>query len=245
MRIGNFLCPNKFRYARRKLRGPKVEILDIGCGNNSPTFTKRWFPNCGYSGVDVARYNNTDEDVKAMDAFYPVGLDGTGYSAIPDCSFDYIILNHVVEHMENAEPILSTLCSKLRPGGYIWIAFPSHRSLWLPSAKGSLHFCDDDTHVFIPDVREVSNILLRHKVRIVRAGRSHDPIRWLIGAAVLPIALLRRVITGRLSSVGLWYVMGFEDCVLGQRRPVDDLNASINSAFPSHTDGGMEGPRAG
>src|ERR1700733_5465731 len=137
------VCPTKFLYIRRRIAGPGLRILDVGCGNNSPSTTKQWFPGCHYSGVDVERYNNNDDDLAAMDAFYPVGVDGSGYSAIPDSSFDLILLHHVVEHMPKPEPILKSLCSKLKPGGYIWVAFPSLRSLSLPPAsQWTLQFCD-------------------------------------------------------------------------------------------------------
>lgn len=109
-------CPMKFQYVRRKLSLPSLRILDIGCGNNSPTATKRWFPGCHYAGADIQRYNNSDKDVAAMDAFYLLGADGSGYSAIPDGSYDFVILNHVVEHIAEPAPIVATLCSKLKPG---------------------------------------------------------------------------------------------------------------------------------
>lgn len=213
------VCPTKFLYARRRLSSKSPRILDIGCGNNSPSTTKRWFPDCHYSGADIAQYNNSEQDIAAIDTFYPLGLDGSGYSVIPDKSYDFIILHHVIEHMESPAPILATICSKLKPGGYIWIAFPSLRSLSLPSAEGTLQFCDDPTHVHVPEIREISNILLTNGVKILNAGRSRDFVRTLIGVAILPLAFLRRLLTGRMSSKGLWYVLGFEDHVFGQRRP--------------------------
>lgn len=211
------VCPTKFLLVRRRLSIQQPRILDIGCGNNSPSTTKHWFPGCHYSGADIAQYNNNEQDIAAIDTFYPLGLDGSGYSVIPDKSYDFIVLHHVVEHMEHPEPILATICSKLKPGGYIWIAFPSLRSLSLPPAEGTLQFCDDPTHVRVPEVREVSNILLANDVKVLNAGRSKDFIRTLIGAAILPLAFLRRLFTGRMSSKGLWYVLGFEDHVFGQR----------------------------
>jgi SAM-dependent methyltransferase len=153
-----------------------------------------------------------------MDAFYLVGADGSGYAAIPDRNYDLIVLHHVIEHMKNAEPILTSLCSKLRPGGYIWIGFPSVRSLAMPSAaEGTLQFCDDETHVYVPGVREVSNILMGHGIKVLHAGRTRDLVRTLVGILVLPWAVLKRVFTGRFSVYGLWYVLGFEDHVFGQR----------------------------
>jgi hypothetical protein len=73
-----------FLYARRKLSGHGVRILDIGCGNNSPVTTRRWFPGSHYSGVDIQRYNLNDQGLAAMDTFYLLDPDGEGYSAIPD-----------------------------------------------------------------------------------------------------------------------------------------------------------------
>jgi len=58
-------CPMKFRFVRGKL-APGARILDIGCGNNSPTVTKKWFPGCHYAGADIQRYNNSDADLAAI-----------------------------------------------------------------------------------------------------------------------------------------------------------------------------------
>jgi SAM-dependent methyltransferase len=93
-------CPMKFRYVRRYLNASSIHILDIGCGNNSPSLTRRWFPGCHYTGADIQRYNLDKADDAAMDAFYVLGADGSGYEAIPDSSYELVILNHVLEHME-------------------------------------------------------------------------------------------------------------------------------------------------
>lgn len=218
MHISNIFCPMKFLFARRHLAGAGLRILDVGCGNNSPTTTKHWFPGSSYAGADIERHNNDDADMSAMDVYYQVGVDGSGYDAIPDGEFDFVILNHVVEHMSAPEPILAKICQKLKPGGYIWIAFPSVKSLSLPSGEGTLQFCDDFTHIRLPDVREVSNVLLANQVKVLHAGRSRPFTRTMIGVALLPWAFLRRLLTGKLSGKGLWYILGFEDHVFGQRR---------------------------
>jgi hypothetical protein len=48
--------------------------------------------------------------IAAMEAFYPLGVDGSGHSAIPDSSYDFILLHHVVEHMPVPAPILTVIC---------------------------------------------------------------------------------------------------------------------------------------
>lgn len=208
----------KFRYVRGRLPAAP-RILDIGCGNHSPTLTRRWFPTCTYAGADIQQYNNSEADLAAMNAFYPVGADGSGYDAIPDGSFDLVLLNHVVEHMADPAPILAALCRKLAPGGLIWIAFPSLRSLSLPhSVDETLNFCDDPTHIRVPDVREIANILLAHGVGILHAGRSREGLLTALGDIVkLAKRLLNRALTGKFSGRGMWYILGFEDHVLGRR----------------------------
>jgi SAM-dependent methyltransferase len=218
LRIALHICPTKFLYARPRIAQTAIRILDIGCGNNSPSTTKHWFPGCHYTGADIEHYNNTNENLAMMDEFYLLGTDGSGYDAIPSASYDLIILHHVVEHMRDPLPILADICGKLKPGGYIRIAFPSRRSLGLPSGEGTLQFCDDPTHVHVPDLREIANLLLSHGVKVLHAGRSRSLVREALGLAVLPWALLRKLLTGRLSGKGLWYILGFEDHVFGQRR---------------------------
>jgi ubiquinone/menaquinone biosynthesis C-methylase UbiE len=217
MRIATFVCPVKFKLARKRLHGKQPRILDIGCGNYSPSTTKKWFKGCFYVGADIQEYNLNENDVRCMDAFYKLGADGSGYDQIPDESFDFVIMNHVIEHMPDALDTLNSICRKVKPGGFIWIAFPSEKSLAFPPAVDSLNFCDDPSHIWIPSIRDVSNNLLRQGLKIVHAGRSRDFPREAIGLVMLPVAYLRRALTGALSSKGLWYIMGFEDHVFGQK----------------------------
>jgi SAM-dependent methyltransferase len=217
MILGRFVPPMRFKFPLRVLKGAGIKVLDVGCGNDSSLATKHWFPDCYYCGVDIQRYNSSDAAEAAMDEFYQVGVDGSGYEAIPDASFDLIIMSHVIEHMKDPWPILELICRKLKPGGYIWVAFPSVRSLAFPSAKGSLNYCDDDTHVRIVDVKDVSNRLLDSGVRVMHAGRSHDAIRTLVGLAFMPAVFVRRALGLSFRGPRVWYVYGFEDHVFGRR----------------------------
>jgi SAM-dependent methyltransferase len=212
-------CPMKFRFVRGKLPAG-ARILDIGCGNGSPSLTKRWFPGCYYAGADIQRYRMDAADDAALDAFFPLDADGEGYDAIPDASFDFVILNHVIEHMADPKPIVAKLCGKLRPGGSIWIAFPSVRSLALPhSVDETLNFCDDPTHVHVPDLREIANVLLANGVKVLHAGRSREGLLTTLGDLLkLGKRVVKKLFTGRFSGRGMWYVLGFEDHVFGQRK---------------------------
>jgi hypothetical protein len=82
-----------------------------------------------------------------------------------------------------------------------------------------LHFCDDPTHVYLPGIREVANILLANGVKVVHAGRSREGfLTTLADVTKLIKRYMRKIVTGRFSGRGLWYILGFEDHVLGQRR---------------------------
>ncbi len=218
-------CPMKFRRVRGRLArsaaGPSPRILDIGCGNGSPTLTKRWFPGCHYAGADIQRYRLSDADMAAMDEFYQLGADGSGYDAIPEAGYDFVILNHVIEHMREPAPIVAKLCGKLKPGGYFWIAFPSRRSLRLPHSEDeTLNFYDDPTHIYLPDAREIAGILEANGVDVLHAGRSREGFRTTLADVVkLGKRLVRKLLTGRFSGRGMWYLLGFEDHVFGRRRP--------------------------
>ena len=218
MRLGDIYTPVKFKFARKHFKNLPIAILDIGCGNHSPSLSKRWFPRSTYHGADIQEYRLNAADHAAMDRFYLVGADGkSGYDDIPDGTYDFIIMNHVIEHIREQSSAIRTACRKLKPGGIIWVAFPSPRSLNFPSAVGTLNFCDDPTHVRVCDVMGVANMLLDNDVRVIKGGRSEDLIRFFAGLVVLPAAIWTRLRTGKIQVHGLWYLFGFEDRVIGRK----------------------------
>lgn len=218
--FGQIFPPNKFRHALKHLQGVRrPRILDIGCGNKSPSITKHWFPDSEYHGVDIVEnYNISVEDKKAIDRFIKVTIEGGGYDQIEDSSYDLLIMSHVIEHMNDPMPTLQMLVRKIRPGGMIYLAFPSERTLGLPNAIDSLHFSDDSTHIFLPSVRDCVNLLLGNQFRIVFGGTSRNPARWIIGLCLAPVRLTRKLLTGKMSARGLWYFYGFESSVVAVKR---------------------------
>jgi hypothetical protein len=90
----------------------------------------------------------------------------------------------------------------------------------LPSSiDETLQFCDDPTHIYVPDVREVANILLSRGVKVIHAGRSREGLLTTLKDLIrLSRKNLMRLTTGQFSGKGMWYILGFEDHVFGQRR---------------------------
>jgi hypothetical protein len=62
-------------------------------------------------------------------------------------------------------------------------------------------------------------VLLANGVKVLHAGRSREGFFTRLGdLAKLLKRLLKKMMTGKFSGRGLWYLLGFEDHVLGQRR---------------------------
>jgi SAM-dependent methyltransferase len=217
--VRRFIMPVKFKRFYATHRHRSFKLLDVGCGNHSATSTKRYFPDCIYYGLDRDNYNNDERDFALMERFFRIDLESARLDALPEGFFDVIVCSHVIEHLRNGVAVVGALGSKLAPGGRIYVEFPSVASLNLPSMPGTLHFCDDATHVRLYSVIEVCNALLDAGLRIVAAGRRRDPLMtWLFPVYFLAGIWRYR----RITSFGLWDPLGFADFVYAERSPPGD-----------------------
>ena len=191
----------------------KIKLLDVGCGNRSPSITKMLFPDVEYYGVDKQFYNLSTEDIEILEnKFYKIDLENQSNlldKALPDDFFDFIILHHVIEHIRNGLEVLDILSQKLNIGGGIYIEFPSVKSLGLPSMKGTLQFCDDPTHIRLYTIPEVANVLLARGFKIIKAGRRRNILRVLSFPLILPVYLL----LDKPVAGAFWDILGFADFV--------------------------------
>ncbi len=191
----------------------KFTLLDVGCGNHSPSRAKYFFPDVEYYGVDKDVYNNDEQDLQIMKSFYRKNLEKDPLTDIPNDFFDVILFCHVIEHLDNGLEVVEQLSRKLKKGGRIYIEFPSIKSLSLPSMGGTLNFCDDATHKRVYDLKEVANALLQNNCRIIRGGRRKN----LLGIAMTPVTVLNAWLRGWALAGALWDFFGFADYVYGQR----------------------------
>jgi len=193
-------------------------MLDVGCGDHSPTLTKRWLRDVVYHGVDRAVYNNDERDLAAMDRSFTLDLAEAELDEIPDGEYDAVVFCHVIEHLPNGLDVLAALCGKLAPGGVIYVEFPSPRSLWLPSARGTLNFWDDPTHVRVYDRDEIARVLVERGVEVLARGRSRDHLKAMVGLATLPLQALAWLRFGKLDGRwGLADLTGFAEYVYGRK----------------------------
>jgi SAM-dependent methyltransferase len=217
--LARAFMPVKFRKIYREYRGREFNYLDVGCGNHSPSRTRKWFPGCSYYGIDLDEHKNDEEDFSQIVQFFKIDLrrETEKLAGVPDNFFDVIMMSHIVEHLDNGLDVIGILLNKLKEGGKIYIEFPSERSLSLPHMHGTLNFCDDPTHIRIYGIAEVANLLMAGNLRIIRAGRRRDPVRMLATPFGLLYHFLRR---GKLVGGALWDIAGFADYVYAEKPPV-------------------------
>jgi 2-polyprenyl-3-methyl-5-hydroxy-6-metoxy-1,4-benzoquinol methylase len=101
-----FVFLNKFikNYSKDKIR-----VLDVGCGNRSPSITTSLFPKIEYFGLDKEDYNLTIEDKRILEnRYFHVDLENLSEldRLLPDDYFDFIIMAHVIEHTTRGIEIL-------------------------------------------------------------------------------------------------------------------------------------------
>ena len=165
--IGWFEFPHRLLAVRSAVRRPGAQLLDAGCGNHSPSVTKRFFPDVEYSGIDNSDWNRDVGDAAAIDHFYELSLDDEAVLAkVPDDRFDAVVCSHVLEHLQDPTMTANALVRKLRPGGLAYFEVPSPRTVDWPHAKdgwwgirGCLNFYDDPTHVAPVDLADIASSL--------------------------------------------------------------------------------------
>lgn len=203
--------------AFRDLYCQPVTILDVGCGNHSPSITRHWFPGSTYYGLDLTARHHDRADLAAMDGFFEIDLERDSLDSLPNGRFDIIIMAHVIEHITNGETVVQDLAKKLKTGGRIYIECPSDRSLTLPSAEGTLNFYDDPGHVRQYSLPELIRACESAGLAVRRAAVRRDKIWMAIGLLFIPkhiYSLLRR---RKLFGPALWDLLGFAHFVTAQK----------------------------
>ena len=217
-----FTKPVRLDYLHLWLKKAGTKVLDIGCGNHSPTLTKAYYPHCRYYGLDTSRtYGLDGNDFRNMEEFYEIDLSKpAGLNRLPDEFFDCVILSHVIEHLENGEEIIIGLLKKMKTGGIVYVESPSPRSLVLPYMKGSgfsgtLNFYDDPSHVKIYERSAVEWLLQENHCTIVNSGIRRSWKRILF----FPLYFLGSLIVYRSIIGGIfWDLTGFAYFIIAKKR---------------------------
>ncbi len=208
------VLPPRFRFFRNRLKDKEFTLLDIGSGSGSPSKTKQYFPHCRYFGVDVTNYRNSEEDYNLMEKFYQKDLTKLEFDDIPNDFFDVIMMSHVMEHLHNGDEVLKKMLPKLKPGGCIYIEYPGIKSTRLPSMRDTLNFYDDQTHVRIYSIGEITGILETAGLSVKRSGTR----RYLPYLLFTPITMITQTLKlGYLPGGVFWDLLGFAEYVYAVR----------------------------
>lgn len=212
-RIASILRP------RRKLDflyrlPPRFEILDVGCGSNSPYLVKSHFPDCTYTGIDIADYrqskpNLADHYLLVEPDQFPTGIRSLGNT------FDAVISAHNLEHCNDRNDTLEAMMGALKRGGRLYLSFPSEASVNFPSRLGCLNYYDDPTHQSIPpNFGEIADRLRKNGFSILYSARQYQPPLFR-AVGLLSESLSRR--RGRRME-GTWEYYGFESIIWAQKQ---------------------------
>jgi SAM-dependent methyltransferase len=208
--------PSKFVRLKKEFGNKAFTLLDAGSGNKSATDFKYYFPNGTYHGIDLVKdYNYAPEDFAKMDGFYQMDLTKLEYDEIPDNHFDAILMAHIIEHLHNGDEVLRKIAPKLKKNGVIYIEYPGQKSTTLPSRKGTLNFYDDDTHVRVYSVPEVSEVLSDSGFEVLSGGTRRS---WK-NILMMPIKFVHnRIKYGYVMASVYWDWYGFAEYVWARKK---------------------------
>jgi SAM-dependent methyltransferase len=191
-----------------------ADVLDVGCGNDSPYLFKRVRSDIRYVGLDVGDYNQAHAPDEFADEYLLVPADGF-LAAIQQrrSQFDAVVSSHNLEHCAQPDEVVTAMALALRPGGRIFLAFPAAATVNLPSRLGTLNFFDDTTHIRPPDFQAVLDLLKAEGVAIdFAAERCRAPVMTLVGLINEPMSRFRKKVMR-----GTWALYGFETVIWGTK----------------------------
>ncbi|MFA5882555.1 MAG: class I SAM-dependent methyltransferase [Acidimicrobiia bacterium] len=160
---------------------PPGALVDYGCGG--PAFldqarTRGWATTIG---VDM----NPGVVARVADAGHRGVLAGDFGDAVADGSLAVVRLNHVLEHLYDPVEALSTIRSKVAPGGTVHIAVPNGASVWAALFRSDW-FNSDPRHLVqyapaqlrrLAALAGFSDVLIVHEVITKDIARSWGYVR--------------------------------------------------------------------
>jgi SAM-dependent methyltransferase len=176
----------------QSINNSNPSVLDVGCGNDSPSLIKSILPSCVYTGIDVSDYNQTKTNV--ADNYILVSPDVFSDEILKmSNSFDVVLSSHNLELCNKREETLIAMIKALKPKGRLYLSFPSEKSVEFPSRQGTLNYYDDNTHKDLPPSYEkVLEILKENNMSVLYSTISHKPfLPWLIGCLTEPISKIK------------------------------------------------------
>lgn len=194
-----------------------ARLLDVGCGSNSPYFTKTLRPDIHYVGLDIGDYCQTSESIALADCYLIATPEEFDLAiARQPGAFDAVISSHNIEHCCEPDKVLLAMLGALKPAGRLFLCFPCAASVAFPHRNGTLNFFDDPSHTRVPDYDRIVDVIRRNGFRITFAARRYRPaLAFLLGALMEPLSALAGRVVPRLT----WGLYGFESVIWATKGP--------------------------
>ena len=214
--IGKAISPNvKASFLQSSFLKNDLRVLDVGCGNSSVLEVKKFLPECTYVGIDVTDLNQNNSSKLLMDE-YKIIDSKNFHEAIREYgpNFDLVISAHNLEHCDEPLQTLSAMLSVIKHNGYIYVSFPSKKSISFPSRKGTLNYYDDETHKkHPPDFDKIVGLIKDSGFEIKYSAKEYKP---LIGSF---IGLLNEPFSRYKNQVlrGTWDYYGFQSIIQAKK----------------------------
>jgi SAM-dependent methyltransferase len=186
-----------------------ASLLDVGCGNGSPSICKALRHDIYYVGIDIGDYNQNNNPNDVADEYILTTPD-TFSKTIANFQnkFDAVISSHNLEHCNAPNSVLLAMLRALKPGGRIYLSFPCEASISFPKRQG-LNFFDDSTHKNILNLCDVLRLVESEGFTVdIVAERNKPIILALIGMVLEPLSMFCRKV-----MVGTWELYGFESII--------------------------------
>ncbi len=151
-------------------RGCRGKLLDVGCaiGTELAVAGERGWEAVGLelskASLAVAREHGHEARGDT--------LEDAGFS---DGSFDFVTLNHVLEHIPSPGPFLQEIGRVLRPGGLLFVAVPNVHTWWFYLKGDRYGWTFQDDHFLHFTTATLSQMLGRHAFEVIDVHTS----RWI------------------------------------------------------------------
>jgi SAM-dependent methyltransferase len=210
----SFFAPYKYKFIESSRSGGR-RVLEAGIGNDSPLMFFRYYKGYEYDGIDITKECGlSPESLKLIGKFFLINLENEELNSIPDIYYDYVVIAHVIEHINNGEDVIARLSDKLKPGGVIYAEYPSERSARFPSMKGTLNFYDDPTHKRFYEIEKLKKILTESGCEIIGSGIKRDYLRVL----GIPYMIIKSLfVRGYVRGSVFWDLLGFAEYIAARR----------------------------
>jgi ubiquinone/menaquinone biosynthesis C-methylase UbiE len=149
--------------------------LEVGCGRGERVLT---MARLGFG--DVRGVDNDPEAVAAACAIGARVTVGTAERlAFPDASFDFVLLNHVIEHSARPRAALAEIARVLRPGGWVALVTPSAVSRMHERHGMYWRALEAPRHVFVYTAPSLARIVASAGLEVARVGTSTRITEWI------------------------------------------------------------------